>query len=187
MTVNKPDVDKDAEMKRHLQWLDHSWNEYLDKEYAQLRSEIGSAIDEYRGSRDSAVAATQNIDFNHRRAALFVLNTAYGNDAEIAKTCRELIATELDEEVKILAMGYLSRYGRNSCDMDLAQMFANIVLCEAESIVVRKVAYSSLILVFSGPLVSPRKWIDNRFPEDVNWRWVKRLAKRQPHWWRFLG
>lgn len=132
-------------------------------------------------SRSLAEACLEHEDLEIRRAALVVLEAHCESavpgepDEQFGKTCERLALTDRDTSIRSLALGCLGSLYAAAGNARVEQLIAWIVFDASEPLEVRISAYRSLLeirgrFVFDGAVSE-----SFRFPEDVDWGFVKSI------------
>ena len=170
-----PDLNSRESVARYRAELSEWWNSVVQMEYEHFRGVIGSVLDEYLDSPHAALYGLNDPNPLFRQAAAYVLETKFENNDEVVSAFTDIIKTESDEVVMVRAMGYIASYYRNSNNVECSRSFAKIVCAEHKSLEIRRFAYWCLILVVRGVHTWKESLPNLRFPQDVNWKLVKRF------------
>jgi hypothetical protein len=140
-------------------------------------------------SRSDAETYLEHEEPEIRRTALVVLEAHCASavpgkpDEQFAKTCERLAQADRDTSIRSLALGCLGSLHAAAGNSRVEQLIAWIVFDSSEPLEVRKRAYRSLLeirgrFVFGGGVRTLSASF--RFPEDVDWGFVKSTFSISP-------
>ena len=131
--------------------------------------------------RTAAVACLRELDAKLRQVALQVVAHIWGADAEYARACYLLLASDPDLDVRITAASCLAISFRGTGDPNVGKALAQIVADRSESVLLRDIAYQGLFEVRGLPVemwpIMDAKSAGERFPDQVDWVLVASFLK----------
>ncbi len=121
-------------------------------------------------SRVSAQSYMTHADPQLRCAAIVVLSMHWGNTAELAQTCEELLFYDPSLKVRLQALVAIEGFYGGTDDPRIGDMVARIVFEESHPSELRHAAYRALFAIRGMPTASLLRALSAsfRFPEDVD-------------------
>jgi hypothetical protein len=167
-----------ADAKRAMQRIDESKVRHAAAKRQLLQQVAGPHFDELMASRESAERHLDDADSKKRLAALMVLLDHWRPNTQLAQTCENLAFADGDATVRGVALSGLSQCYADTQDARVLRLLASIVANEQQSNRFRKSAYFGLFPVVGIAGIDARSLPDPdfRFPDDVDWELVSRLA-----------
>jgi hypothetical protein len=126
---------------------------------------------------ESAVRAKEYLHCSEPRvrlAALHILRHYFEPTPDFARRCESLAFNDPNDDVRAVAITFLSACYRETWDTRVGSLVAKVVCDTEESVTVRRSAYSSLFILRGIPTVADLV-AEFRFPEDVDWSFVNSI------------
>ncbi len=115
-----------------------------------------------------------------RCAAIMALGHHWGPDQQFPQICERLVFEDSNAKVRSLALSCLAGCYVQTDDTRIGDLIAQLVLNESEPHTIRLAAYHALLMIRGMPIEALSEAMSThfRFPEDVDWAFVKRESKR---------
>ena len=126
-------------------------------------------------SRVSAESFLTHADPKLRCAAIIVLSMHWGNSAEFAQTCDDLLRSDPSLKVRLQALAAIEGFYGGTDNLRIGGMVARMVLEDSLPLELRRAAYRSLFSIRGMPTAALLKAASPtfRFPEDVDWPFLE--------------
>jgi hypothetical protein len=112
-----------------------------------------------------------------RATALCVISNHWGITENCAKEYEQVAQQDPDGEVRQIGCLCIGSHYNKTQNVRIGKLLAEIVGEEVEDLEVRKAAYFALGQVAGLDSLALLKIVEMHFPEDVNWRFVRKFLK----------
>ncbi|QDT97674.1 hypothetical protein [Gimesia aquarii] len=160
------DICNDLKYKRYKENFKNRKLEFLADEY----------LDEMTQSRQASLDQLHGNDPNLRRAAIMLLSEYWNPTEEFFEDCHTIALTDIDSEVRCIAVGCLNNHFKKTKNKRVLQTLAQIVSDVSQPNNLRDISYQKMFQVNDMPVLEwpvTRHAMGNyHFPDDIDWSFV---------------